>query len=557
MPVTDAEKAAYVEKTTDIIKRHTRLEDEAAKRMRGLMTDLRRDVAVQITGEDDYTNLRLKGLQDSYGRLIDKFGADAQQLAKGAVGDSWAMGGDMVNQQLATIGMDGIHFSPSTAQAAVVLDFTSDLITGIENDIRKGVDTQVRLAVLGAKSPFQAMKDVTTVMGIPSRASDRAKGLTYRAEMIVRTETGRAFNMANQSSQEEAAKKIPGLRKEWLATADDRTRQSHLNAHGQVVDVDKPFNIGGYLMMYPNDPAGPASETINCRCTSVTLPPIEDDIQPEDLPLDDEVKQEQEKRREQAKKKQPTEKGRPTLQPPARTAKDAMDRILNNAYLELIADSKASGVSSSEYLASFNTPKGAGEPTLYNHYRDAGYNELPRTLPKAEFDALVKDGRPVIYRGLGGIATSGNKAQSKSHALAYMEGTHFAGLGVFGNGTYASTRLRTANAYAGQDGVIMKSTMSKNAQKIEQVAVYELQHKTHNRMKKLAEEARERGDSVEADKILAKVEATIEIGNFGTATGYDYMTLDPGAGGGELYYIIWNRGEVVVQDSLLDPFAQT
>ena len=46
-------------------------------------------------------------------------------------------------------------------------------------------------------------------------------------------------------------------------------RINHLAADGQVQDVTKPFKLGGAKLMYPHDPAAPASETILCGCTMV------------------------------------------------------------------------------------------------------------------------------------------------------------------------------------------------------------------------------------------------------------------------------------------------
>lgn len=56
--------------------------------------------------------------------------------------------------------------------------------------------------------------------------------------------------------------------KEWLATSDHRTRESHSAADGQVViGLNTPFVVGGSWLQYPGDPSGPAREVVNCRCT--------------------------------------------------------------------------------------------------------------------------------------------------------------------------------------------------------------------------------------------------------------------------------------------------
>lgn len=54
------------------------------------------------------------------------------------------------------------------------------------------------------------------------------------------------------------------LKKVWIATPDDRTRESHLELDGEEVDVNEAFSNG---CMYPGDPNGDPSEVYNCRCS--------------------------------------------------------------------------------------------------------------------------------------------------------------------------------------------------------------------------------------------------------------------------------------------------
>ena len=57
------------------------------------------------------------------------------------------------------------------------------------------------------------------------------------------------------------------LQKEWMATLDSRTRDSHAYLDGEKVDIDKKFSNG---LMYPGDPDGVPAEVYNCRCTMVS-----------------------------------------------------------------------------------------------------------------------------------------------------------------------------------------------------------------------------------------------------------------------------------------------
>lgn len=59
------------------------------------------------------------------------------------------------------------------------------------------------------------------------------------------------------------------LKKQWLATLDNRTRHAHAMLDGQTVDVDKPFKVDGYDIMYPGDTSAPGYLVYNCRCTQI------------------------------------------------------------------------------------------------------------------------------------------------------------------------------------------------------------------------------------------------------------------------------------------------
>lgn len=80
---------------------------------------------------------------------------------------------------------------------------------------------------------------------------------------------GRLDSYKNLEAQGVIQKKV------WIATPDDRTREAHLDADGQEVDVDEPFelvNNDGSLcyMMYPADPDGDDEQVWNCRCSMRT-----------------------------------------------------------------------------------------------------------------------------------------------------------------------------------------------------------------------------------------------------------------------------------------------
>lgn len=104
----------------------------------------------------------------------------------------------------------------------------------------------------------------------------RTAGITnYRAEMIARTETGRAANIGSM-----VGATATGLVtvKEWISARDARTRRvprdmfDHLHLDGTKIPFDEKFNVktknGGFeQMLHPCDSSGSAGDVINCRCT--------------------------------------------------------------------------------------------------------------------------------------------------------------------------------------------------------------------------------------------------------------------------------------------------
>lgn len=89
----------------------------------------------------------------------------------------------------------------------------------------------------------------------------------YRTEAIVRTETMRSYN----AGSDEIYRAAGVQQKEWLAAIDNRTRDAHAMANGQIVNMDAKFVVGGYEMNYPGDPNAPPETTINCRCVSLPV----------------------------------------------------------------------------------------------------------------------------------------------------------------------------------------------------------------------------------------------------------------------------------------------
>lgn len=79
--------------------------------------------------------------------------------------------------------------------------------------------------------------------------------------------------MGEYESMLEAEKLGIEIEKQWIATLDDHTRDTHRDLDGQTVPLHEPFEVDGYEIMYPRDPSAEPEMIINCRCTMKRIYP--------------------------------------------------------------------------------------------------------------------------------------------------------------------------------------------------------------------------------------------------------------------------------------------
>ena len=110
----------------------------------------------------------------------------------------------------------------------------------------------------------EGLGEIDTAALIRSRIAEAGGELSrLRSRMIARTESHSASTASTQMAVK--ASGLP-MQKEWIASGGERTRTAHASAHGQKVNMDEPFNVGGELLMVPGDVNGSAANVINCRC---------------------------------------------------------------------------------------------------------------------------------------------------------------------------------------------------------------------------------------------------------------------------------------------------
>lgn len=126
----------------------------------------------------------------------------------------------------------------------------------ISNASRKGIQEQIRIGISKGETDEQ----------IAARIRKKYRSIKEaRSETIARTEVHAASNYGSLSAATET--KIP-MKKIWVDTPDDRTRDAHVSAGGQSKPLDQPFIVDGERLMHPGDSSlgASAENLVNCRC---------------------------------------------------------------------------------------------------------------------------------------------------------------------------------------------------------------------------------------------------------------------------------------------------
>lgn len=260
-----------------VVNEFDRLDARVARQALDYLREMRDRLQLAMTSAEGFNADRIRQLTASVDQLITGYESQLLALSRSTLKAGAELGALALTEPLTAAGIGIGWFQPTPLQLETLIDFSADLIKGITAETRQMINSQIRLSALGQRSTISAMQAVNERLGIPVRGNNVQGGVAYKGERIIRTEVGRAYNMANNEQMKLTARYEPQLRKSWIATGDKRTRRSHLVAHmtyaENPIPIDEPFIVGGVQLMYPLDPAGPPQETINCRCRMVAVHP--------------------------------------------------------------------------------------------------------------------------------------------------------------------------------------------------------------------------------------------------------------------------------------------
>lgn len=135
-------------------------------------------------------------------------------------------------------------------------------LTGINETAHKNLIDRIRKALDEASK--QGMTEREAAQHVYNNAKDSMRISARRAKTIARTEIHGAYN----ESRHVTAERTGFTKKRWLATPDERTRDTHRVLGEQpAIGMEEEYKTFlGESLRYPHDPNASAGEVVNCRC---------------------------------------------------------------------------------------------------------------------------------------------------------------------------------------------------------------------------------------------------------------------------------------------------
>jgi hypothetical protein len=209
----------------------------------------------------DYNKISDKALKKTIYKLHLAMGTKMALISESAVKKS--VKGVYVPMEFKSAKTDAFQY-------AIIQVLQNDGLDQLAADITDTTKEQIRRFLVESAQKNYTLPETIALL--------RTSGITdYRAELIARTETGRAANIGSMVGA--TATGLVTI-KEWIAARDNRTRREprdhtdHLIMDGTKLPMEKQFQVpnnqvglGYELMDHPCDSKASAANVCNCRCT--------------------------------------------------------------------------------------------------------------------------------------------------------------------------------------------------------------------------------------------------------------------------------------------------
>jgi hypothetical protein len=198
------------------------------------------------------------------------------------------------------------------------------------------------------------------------------------------------------------------------------------------------------------------------------------------------------------------------------------------------------------------------DPLLGEIAKAQGFDALPQVVPEEEMDAVV--GVPMTVRlGAYTISTPDlwrgvSDQEGMDFSEQFRSGDYYPGKGTYGNGIYATEEPNEASGYGTS---VSHLTFTPDARVADYYVISKLMKAPEilaaiDRVEERLHDAHTNKHTMSTDEYMGKSEAAEVLsrdwGRFAAALGYDAMKVSGASVHEEAYYVILNRGAVIVSD---------
>lgn len=277
MPVTLKQRKDYQKKLGQLYKEVDTTTEGGLKTALNFLKQMGRKVTAEMAVAKNYRAEHLKALRKELKSHVSEFEERLLDVTGKAQKKTYRLGAKSATTLPKVFGVKIDLPGVDETALRVAQSFTADLVTGVTDKMRSRINREVSQVALGIKKPDEAIADLGKII-TPVRTRVGLVGSAYRAEMVMRTETNRAFSIGANERAKQVETKSPGLKKWWLTAADERVRPTHVDAgvrydETNAIPIKQNFHVGRGRLKMPSDPAGPPEEVINCRCRAIYTHP--------------------------------------------------------------------------------------------------------------------------------------------------------------------------------------------------------------------------------------------------------------------------------------------